>query len=104
MSAADAGDMDRLVAGAHTRLELLRHSREDLDRIRATATSSNRLVVVVADGTGTMVDLHLADDLGSLSARALSEAIVSASAQAARGALEQREAILESLHGFFTDS
>ena len=96
--------LDALVDGARHRLDALRETHERLDRIKFRVTSPDNLVTVVADGSGAMVELEIADNLGSVSAQVLGSTIVSVAAEAAAGALDQRAGILQSLQTSFTDS
>ncbi|MDZ7932316.1 MULTISPECIES: YbaB/EbfC family nucleoid-associated protein [unclassified Rhodococcus (in: high G+C Gram-positive bacteria)] len=104
MTHAHTTELDALVGSAQHRLDALRETHERLDRIRIRLTSPDNLVTVVADGTGALVGLELAENLGSVGAHALASTITAMAAQAAVSALDQREAILRSLQGSFTDS
>ena len=104
MTHARTTDLDTLVGSAQDRLDALRETHERLDRIRIRLTSPDNLVTVVADGSGALVELELAENLGSVAAHALASTITAVAAQAAAAALDQREAILQSLQGSFTDS
>ncbi|WP_176458085.1 YbaB/EbfC family nucleoid-associated protein [Rhodococcus sp. WWJCD1] len=97
-------EVDALVGGAQHRLDTLRETHERLDRVRFRVTSPDNLVTVVADGSGAMVELELAENLGSVTARVLASTITSVAAEAAAGALDHREGILQSLQASFTDS
>ncbi|MCJ0890655.1 YbaB/EbfC family nucleoid-associated protein [Rhodococcus sp. ARC_M12] len=97
-------ELDTLVGSAQYRLDALRETHERLDRIRIRRTSPDNLVTVVADGSGAMVELELAENLRSVAAHALAATITGTAAEAAAAALDQREAILQSLQGSFTDS
>ncbi|WP_179273567.1 MULTISPECIES: YbaB/EbfC family nucleoid-associated protein [unclassified Rhodococcus (in: high G+C Gram-positive bacteria)] len=104
MTHAHTTELDALVDSAQHRLDALRETHERLDRIRIRLTSPDDLVTVVADGSGAMVELELAENLGSVAAHALASTITVVAADAALAALDQREAILQSLQGSFTDS
>lgn len=104
MTAAHATALNALVGAARERLDALHEANESLDGIRVRLTSPDGLVTVVADGSGAMVELELAENLGSVAAHALASTITAVAAQAAAAALDQREAILQSLQGSFTDS
>ncbi|WP_212556130.1 YbaB/EbfC family nucleoid-associated protein [Rhodococcus sp. 14-2483-1-2] len=104
MTHAHTTELDALVGSAQHRLDALRETHERLDRIRIRLTSPDNLVTAVADGSGALVELELAENLGSIAAHALASTITAVAADAARAALDQREAILQSLQGSFTDS
>ncbi|KQU58869.1 hypothetical protein ASG84_14165 [Rhodococcus sp. Leaf278] len=104
MTHAHTTELDALVGSAQHRLDTLRETHERLDRIRFRVTSADNLATVVADGSGAMVELELAENLGSVTARALASTITSVAAEAAAGALDQRADILQSLQASFTDS
>ncbi|AMY51480.1 YbaB/EbfC family nucleoid-associated protein [Rhodococcus fascians] len=96
--------IDNVIDKARHRLDGLRETQERVDHIRIRVASPNGLVTVVADGTGAMVGLDLAEDLGSVTARELASTIVLTAAEAASAALDLRETILQSLQASFTDS
>ncbi|OZD08449.1 hypothetical protein CH275_04645 [Rhodococcus sp. 06-235-1A] len=104
MTHARTTELDALVGRVQHRLDILRETHEQLDRIRFRVTSPDNLVTVVADGSGAMVELELAENLRSVSARRLSSTIATVAADAALAALDQREAILQSLQASLTDS
>ncbi|MCZ4559248.1 YbaB/EbfC family nucleoid-associated protein [Rhodococcus sp. IEGM 1401] len=104
MTHAHTTELDALVGSALHRLDALRETHERLDRIRIRLTSPDYLVTVVVDGSGAVVELELAENLGSVAAHALASTITVVAADAARAALDQREVILQSLQGSFTDS
>ena len=104
MTHAHTTELDALVGSAQDRLDTLRETHERLDRIRIRLTSPDNLVTVVADGSGAMVELELAENLGSVAAHTLASTITDTAAQAAAAALDQREAILQSLQASFTES
>ncbi|WP_209205488.1 YbaB/EbfC family nucleoid-associated protein [Rhodococcus sp. 1R11] len=97
-------DIDAVIDNARHRLDRLCETQERVDHIRIRVASPNGLVTVVADGTGAMVGLDLAQDLGSVSAHELASTIVVTAAEAASAALDQRNTILQSLQASFTDS
>ncbi|MDI9932031.1 YbaB/EbfC family nucleoid-associated protein [Rhodococcus sp. IEGM 1354] len=97
-------DLDAVIDNARHRLDRLRETQELVDHIRIRVASPDRLVTVVADGTGAMVGLDLAEDLGSVTAHELASTIVVTAAEAASAALDQRETVLQSLQASFTDS
>ncbi|MFI8569147.1 YbaB/EbfC family nucleoid-associated protein [Rhodococcus sp. NPDC078407] len=104
MTHAHTTELDILVGSARHRLDALHETHERLDRIRFRASSPNNTVTVVADGSGAMVDLELAENLGATTAHVLASTITATAAEAAAGALDLHEAILQSLQASFTDS
>ncbi|WP_415974199.1 YbaB/EbfC family nucleoid-associated protein [Rhodococcus sp. 077-4] len=104
MTHAHTTELDALVGSASHRLDALRETNERLDRIRVRVTSPDNVVTVVADGSGAMVELELAENLGSIAADTLASTITDTAAQAAAAAFDQREEILQSLQASFTDS
>ncbi len=104
MTHARTSELDALVGRVQHRLDTVRETHEQLDRIRFRVTSPDNLVTVVADGSGAMVELELAENLVSVTARRLASTITAMAADAALAALDQREAILQSLQASLTDS
>ena len=97
-------ELDTLVCTAQHRLDALREAHDRLDRLTVRLTSPDNLVTVVADGSGAMIDLELAENLGSTTAQILASTIIGLAADAAAAALDRRELILQSLQASFTDS
>lgn len=97
-------DLDTVIDNARHRLGGLRETQERVDHIRIRVASPDGLVTVVANGTGAMVGLDLAEGLGSVTAHELASTIVLTAAEAASAALDQRDTILQSLQASFTDS
>lgn len=104
MKHAHTTDMDALIADAQRRLDVLRESYEQLDRIRVSVSSPNNLVTVVADGTGAMIGLELAENLTAVSVHTLVTTITDTAARAASAGREQHSAILQTLQISFTGS
>ncbi|CCQ17183.1 Replicative DNA helicase [Rhodococcus sp. AW25M09] len=104
MTHAHSTELDVVVDTAQRRLDTLRETHERLDRITVRLTSPDNVVTVVADGSGAMVALELAENLGSIPAHELASTITAMAAEAATAALAQRDAILQSLQASFTDS
>ncbi|MGV8872218.1 MAG: YbaB/EbfC family nucleoid-associated protein [Rhodococcus sp. (in: high G+C Gram-positive bacteria)] len=104
MNNTSATDLDALVGAAQHRLDALRETHESLDRLTVRLTSPDNLVTVVADSSGAMVELALAENLGSTTAHVLASTITTLAADAAAAALTQRDTILQSLQVSFTDS
>lgn len=83
-------DFAALEAAATARLDRMRRLADDIAGILVEHTGDEALVTAVADGTGRLLDLRLAEGISRLSPDEFDRAVVEAATAAAQRALTRR--------------
>jgi DNA-binding protein YbaB len=96
-----SGLADSVVARLIEQRDLLQDLRDQCLSISVRATSRDRAVTVVVDGTGTMTALTLRPAVSRMGAAALAELIVNTGQTAAAAALERRAQLTEQFNRRF---